>query len=95
MENVKKLGRIVVASLALCGMGLLDGRAAVVEFDLSGVWRLSNATNDEQTCIIDVPGGVHTALLKSGLMKNPFGGGTSLRRSGWRRRIGSSSVSSS
>lgn len=74
MENVKKLGRIVVASLALCGMGLLDGRAAVVEFDLSGVWRLSNATNDEQTCIIDVPGGVHTALLKSGLMKNPFWG---------------------
>lgn len=29
MENVKKLGRIVVASLALCGMGLLAGRFEV------------------------------------------------------------------
>jgi beta-mannosidase len=48
--------------------------AEVREQNLAGEWRLENATNAAFTCAIEVPGGVHSALLKAGLMKDPYWG---------------------
>lgn len=58
---------------ALCGL-FTTAFATVEERSLAGVWRLSNPTNDDIMCVMRVPGGVHSALLKVGLMKNPFWG---------------------
>ena len=44
------------------------------EFDLAGTWKLVKADDAKVSCPIAVPGGVHTALLKAGLMKDAFRG---------------------
>ena len=44
------------------------------EFDLAGTWKLVKADDAKVSCPIAVPGGVHTALLKAGLMKDAFWG---------------------
>ena len=44
------------------------------ELDLAGTWKLVKADDAKVTCPIAVPGGVHTALLKAGLMKDAFWG---------------------
>ena len=55
--------------------------ANAVEIDLHGTWRLSGT--DEKggaiECPIAVPGGVHSALLKAGLMADPFYGRNELK----------------
>ncbi len=48
--------------------------AFAVDVDLAGVWNLSKADDARIACPIAVPGGVHTALLKAGLMKDAFWG---------------------
>ena len=44
------------------------------DLDLAGTWRLAKASDASIACPIAVPGGVHTALLKAGLMKDAFWG---------------------
>ena len=44
------------------------------ELDLAGTWKLVKADDAKVSCPIAVPGGVHTALLKAGLMKDAFWG---------------------
>ena len=48
--------------------------ASAAEFDLAGTWKLVKADDAKVSCPIAVPGGVHTALLKAGLMKDAFWG---------------------
>jgi beta-mannosidase len=48
--------------------------AFAVNFDLAGTWRLEKASEPNVACPIAVPGGVHSALLKAGLMKDAFWG---------------------
>ena len=44
------------------------------ELDLAGTWKLAKQDDAKVSCPIAVPGGVHTALLKAGLMKDAFWG---------------------
>ena len=44
------------------------------EFDLAGTWKLVKADDAKVSCPVAVPGGVHIALLKAGLMKDAFWG---------------------
>ena len=44
------------------------------ELDLAGTWKLVKQDDAKVSCPIAVPGGVHTALLKAGLMKDAFWG---------------------
>ena len=48
--------------------------ALSAELDLAGTWKLVKADDAKVSCPIAVPGGVHTALLKAGLMKDAFWG---------------------
>jgi len=48
--------------------------AFAAELDLAGTWKLVKADDAKVSCPIVVPGGVHTALLKAGLMKDAFWG---------------------
>ena len=74
MKNrIEKL--VLVMASVLFVFGLQSASAEVKELDLAGEWRLENATNAAFTCPIAVPGGVHSALLAAGLMKDPFWGG--------------------
>ena len=50
------------------------GFAAVDVVDLAGTWRLSPFTNAAQTCAVQVPGDVHTALLDAGRIPDPYWG---------------------
>ena len=50
------------------------GFAAVDVVDLAGTWRLSPFTNAAQTCAVQVPGDVHTALLAAGAIPDPYWG---------------------
>ena len=55
-------------------VGALCASAAYVfaaEIDLGGTWRLERADDKTVACEITVPGGVHSALLKAGLMPDP------------------------
>ena len=47
-----------------------------LELDLAGVWRLSGSNDLGQavSCRIDVPGDVHAALFRNGLIPDPFFG---------------------
>lgn len=58
---------------AVLGAGRMSARAADV-VDLSGTWRLSPFTNAAQTCAVQVPGDVHTALLAAGAIPDPYWG---------------------
>ena len=48
--------------------------ALAADLDLAGEWRLEKADEPRLTCPMKVPGGVHSALLKAGLMKDAFRG---------------------
>ena len=48
--------------------------ALSAELDLAGTWKLVKADDAKVSCPIAVPGGIHTALLKAGLMKDAFWG---------------------
>ena len=50
------------------------GFAAADVVDLAGTWRLSPFTNAAQTCAVQVPGDVHTALLAAGRIPDPYWG---------------------
>ena len=50
------------------------GFAAADVVDLAGMWRLSPFTNAAQTCAVEVPGDVHTALLAAGRIPDPYWG---------------------
>ena len=52
----------------------MTAAAFAAELDLAGTWKLVKADDAKVTCPIAVPGGVHTALLKAGLMKDAFWG---------------------
>ena len=52
----------------------MTAAAFATELDLAGTWKLVKADDAKVTCPIAVPGGVHTALLKAGLMKDAFWG---------------------
>ena len=52
----------------------LSVAAFAAELDLAGTWKLVKADDAKVACPIAVPGGVHTALLKAGLMKDAFWG---------------------
>jgi len=52
----------------------LSVAAFAVELDLAGTWKLVKADDAKVACPIVVPGGVHTALLKAGLMDEAFWG---------------------
>ena len=65
--NIRKL---VVALLALCAANAFASDVV----DLSGTWRLSLATNAAETCAVEVPGDVHTALFAAGRIPDPYRG---------------------
>ena len=54
--------------------GLLTSAFAAEVVDLAGVWRVESSTNAALSCDISVPGDVHTALLASKLMPDPYWG---------------------
>ena len=66
-EDAKKMKKLTIL------MALAAGAACGAELDLAGEWQLRKAS-DGLSCPIAVPGGVHTALLKAGLMKDAFWG---------------------
>ena len=72
--NMKKMRWIAVG--ALC---VFMSSASAVEIDLAGTWRLERADDKFVTREIAVPGGVHSALLKAGLMPDPFWGRNELK----------------
>ena len=63
---MKRIGMVAVG--ALCASAAC---AFAAEIDLSGTWRLERADDKTVACEITVPGGVHSALLKAGLMPDP------------------------
>ena len=65
--NIRKT---VVALLALCAANAFASDVV----DLSGTWRLSLATNAAETCAVEVPGDVHTALFAAGRIPDPYWG---------------------
>ena len=66
---MRMVRRIVVGVLCVSA-----ACAFAAEIDLAGSWRLERADDKTITCEIAVPGGVHSALLKAGLMVDPFWG---------------------
>lgn len=61
--------RVAFVSVVACVLS-----TSATEIDLAGTWRLERADDKSVTCEIAVPGGVHSALLKVGLMVDPFWG---------------------
>ena len=53
---------------------MLASAAFAAELDLSGVWKLEKADDDRIGCPIAVPGGIHSALQKAGVIVDPFWG---------------------
>ena len=53
--------------------------ANATEIDLCGIWRLEPVGDPSVSCEIAAPGGVHSALLKAGLMPDPFWGRNELK----------------
>ena len=66
---MKRIGRIAVGALCVSA-----ACAFAAEIDLGGRWQLERADDKAVACEIAVPGGVHSALLKAGLMPDPFWG---------------------
>ena len=64
------MNRILFSFIA----AVVSSVAFSAEFDLAGTWKLVKADDAKVSCPIAVPGGVHTALLKAGLMKDAFWG---------------------
>ena len=62
--------RIKVVTLCV----LMAFAAFADEIDLAGTWNLVKADDEKIACPIAVPGGVHSALLKAGLMEDAFWG---------------------
>jgi len=54
----------------LCGtiIAAVRTNTLAAEIDLAGNWKLVKADDQKVGCPIVVPGGVHTALLKAGLI---------------------------
>lgn len=80
---MKRFGMVAVG--ALC---VFAACAFAAEIDLAGTWRLEQVGDRSVACEIAVPGGVHSALLKAGLMPDPFWGRNELKiqdvgRKGW------------
>ena len=61
-------------SILSFAFALVASMAFAADLDLAGTWRLAKASDASIACPIAVPGGVHTALLKAGLMKDAFWG---------------------
>ena len=55
-------------------VALLSAAVFAVDFDLSGTWNLVKTDDPKVTCPIVVPGGVHSALLKAGIIEDCFYG---------------------
>jgi len=55
-------------------LALVSAVAPAVDLDLSGTWRLEKSGDAKVACPIDVPGGVHSALLKAKLVDDAFWG---------------------
>ena len=68
--------RMMVTALAVLAFS-----AAAEKLDLSGEWRLSGTDEKGAAigCAISVPGGVHSALLKAGLMADSYFGRNELK----------------
>ena len=58
----------------LAGLSIAAAVGYAEELDLAGVWDLVKADDAKVSCPIVVPGGVHSALLKAGLMEDAFWG---------------------
>ena len=60
----------------LCGtiIAAVRTNTLAAEIDLAGNWKLVKADDQKVGCPIVVPGGVHTALLKAGLIVDSFWG---------------------
>ena len=71
---MKSIGRIAVGALCVSA-----ACAFASEIDLAGAWRLVRADDSSVACEVAVPGGVHSALLKAGLMPDPFFGRNELK----------------
>ena len=71
---MKSIGRIAVGTLCVSA-----ACAFAAEIDLAGTWRLERADDPSVTCEIVVPGGVHSALFKAGLMPDSFWGRNELK----------------
>ena len=63
---MKKFGMVVVGALCVSAACVF-----AAEIDLAGTWRLERADDKSVACEIAVPGGVHSALLKAGLVPDP------------------------
>ena len=71
---MKRIGMSAVGALCVSAAS-----AFAAEIDLAGTWRLEQADDKSVACAIAVPGGVHSALLKAGLMPDPFKGRNELK----------------
>ena len=69
-KYIKGLKAFALAAL----VGAACASATAAEIDLAGNWNLVKADDAKVACPIAVPGGVHSALLKAGLMDDAFWG---------------------
>ena len=86
----KNMCRVLILA---CALGLrvpAFGAGAACELDLAGVWRLSGLGfgNKPISCAADVPGDVHSALVRAGIVPDTFYGTNELsaawvNRRGW------------
>lgn len=53
---------------------LLSAMAHSEVLDLSGLWNVKDVNNEKTSTICWVPGGVHSALLKAGMISDIFYG---------------------
>ena len=74
MKRKIRVGLLVAGALCVSA-----ACAFAAEIDLSGTWRLERVDDKSVACAIAVPGGVHSALLKAGLMPDPFWGRNELK----------------
>ena len=63
--------RFIGGFLVWAALGSAAAAGATQELDLAGVWR---ATSEGVDVPIDIPGGVHDALLAAGVIDDPYWG---------------------
>ncbi len=75
LRSLKRTGDAISVACVASVLFAFSAHAVVVEQSLEGQWRLAFATNaTEVIAPIEVPGGVHSALLKAGRMKDTYYG---------------------
>ena len=77
--KMNRLNTSFVLAAAIVSAGVLSSAGQYEELDLAGAWKLEQVGDSSVACPIAVPGDVHSALFKAGLMENPFWGRNELK----------------